>query len=133
MSIKTAKGGFDADTGLSGRKLIVDNYGPEIPIGGGSFSGKDHTKVDRSGAYMARKIAVDFVARGAQEVFVKLAYAIGVAEPVMAVAVVNGVETVVSGYDLSPRGIREGLRLDEVEYKETAEWGHFGRGFGWDK
>ena len=128
-----SQGGFDADTGLSGRKLIVDNYGPEIPIGGGSFSGKDYTKVDRSGAYMARKIAVDFVARGAQEVFVKLAYAIGVAEPVMVVAIVDGVEMVISGYDLSPRGIREGLRLDEVEYKETAEWGHFGRGFGWDK
>jgi S-adenosylmethionine synthetase len=78
------QGGFDADTGLSGRKLIVDNYGPEITIGGGSFSGKDDTKVDRSGAYMARKIAVDFVKRGAQEVFVKLAYAIGVPEPVMA-------------------------------------------------
>ncbi|MCX6715236.1 MAG: methionine adenosyltransferase domain-containing protein [Candidatus Uhrbacteria bacterium] len=126
-------GGFDADTGLSGRKLIVDNYGPEIQIGGGSFSGKDYTKVDRSGAYMARKIAVDFVNRGAQEVFVKLAYAIGVPEPVMAVAVVDGVETMISGYGLSPRGIREGLRLDEVEYKETAEWGHFGRGFGWDR
>lgn len=127
------QGGFDADTGLSGRKLIVDNYGPEITIGGGSFSGKDYTKVDRSGAYMARKIAVDFVNRGAQEVFVKLAYAIGVPEPVMAVAIVDGVETILSGYNLSPRGIRELLRLDEVEYKKTAEWGHFGRGFGWDK
>lgn len=71
--------------------------------------------------------------RGAQEVFVKLAYAIGVPEPVMAVAIVDGVETILSGYDLSPRGIRELLRLDEVEYKKTAEWGHFGRGFGWDE
>jgi S-adenosylmethionine synthetase len=128
-----SQGGFDADTGLSGRKLIVDNYGPEITIGGGSFSGKDYTKVDRSGAYMARKIAVDFVNHGAQEVFVKLAYAIGVPEPVMAVAIADGVEEILTGYDLSPRGIRELLRLDEVEYKKTAEWGHFGRGFGWDE
>ena len=81
-------GGFDADAGLSGRKLIMDSYGPEIPIGGGSFSGKDYTKVDRSGAYIARKIAVDYVKSGkAKEVFVKLAYAIGKPEPVMAMAV----------------------------------------------
>jgi S-adenosylmethionine synthetase len=73
-----SEGGFDADTGLSGRKIIIDNYGPEIPVGGGSFSGKDYTKVDRSGAYIARKIAKDFIRSGkAKEVFVKLAYAIG--------------------------------------------------------
>jgi len=125
-------GGFDADTGLSGRKLIVDNYGPEIPIGGGSFSGKDFTKVDRSAAYMARKIAVDFIFSGAHEAFVKLAYAIGVPEPVMAVAVVDGKEIPITGYDLTPRGIRELLKLDEVTYAETATWGHFGRGYGWD-
>ncbi len=128
------QGGFDADTGLSGRKLIVDNYGPEITIGGGSFSGKDYTKVDRSGAYMARKIAVDLLtARGAKEVFTKLAYAIGKAEPVMAVAVVDGVEEVVSGYNLSPAGIRAALGLADVRYTDTCTWGHFGRGFGWDK
>ncbi|MBI5003643.1 methionine adenosyltransferase domain-containing protein [Candidatus Kaiserbacteria bacterium] len=126
------QGGFDADTGLSGRKLIVDNYGPEITIGGGSFSGKDYTKVDRSGAYMARKIAVDLVRKGAREVFVKLAYAIGKPEPVMAVAVVDGVEQAVEGYDLSPRGIRAALKLDQVKYAETATWGHFGRGFSWE-
>ncbi len=126
------QGGFDADTGLSGRKLIVDNYGPEIPIGGGSFSGKDYTKVDRSGAYMARKIAVDFISAGAKEAFVKLAYAIGVPEPVMAIAIVDGKEIPITGYDLTPRGIRELLRLDEVTYAETAMWGHFGRGCGWD-
>ncbi len=127
------QGGFDADTGLSGRKLIVDNYGPEIPIGGGSFSGKDYTKVDRSGAYMARKIAVDFIHSGAQEVFVKLAYAIGIPEPVMAVAIVDGKEIPITNYNLTPRGIRELLKLDEVTYADTATWGHFGRGCRWDK
>jgi S-adenosylmethionine synthetase len=127
------QGGFDADTGLSGRKLIVDNYGPEIAIGGGSFSGKDHTKVDRSGAYMARRVAVDYLAKyGAKEVHTKLAYAIGVAEPVMAVAVVDGKEMPIEGYDLTPAGIRKFLALDTVEFVKTAEWGHFGRGFSWD-
>jgi S-adenosylmethionine synthetase len=127
------QGGFDADTGLSGRKLIVDNYGPEIPIGGGSFSGKDYTKVDRSGAYMARKIAVDLIHSGAKEAFVKLAYAIGVPEPVMAVAIVDGKEIPIINYDLTPLGIRKLLNLDEVAFAETAKWGHFGRGFGWDE
>lgn len=127
-------GGFDADTGLSGRKLIVDNYGPEVTIGGGSFSGKDHTKVDRSGAYMARRIAVDLLEKsGAQRVETKLAYAIGEPEPVMAVAVVDGVEQEITGYDLTPRGIRKALSLDSVKYADTASWGHFGRGFSWDK
>ncbi len=125
-------GGFDADTGLSGRKLIVDNYGPEITIGGGSFSGKDYTKVDRSGAYMARRVAVDYLKKyGAKEVFTKLAYAIGVAEPVMAVAVVDGKEIPIEGYDLSPRGIREALSLDAVKYADTAKWGHFGHAYPW--
>lgn len=126
------RGGFDADTGLSGRKLVIDNYGPEIPIGGGSFSGKDYTKVDRSGAYMARRIAVELLeARRAREVFTKLAYAIGKSEPVMAVAIINGVEEEIKGYDLSPRGIREYLKLKEVKYAETCQWGHFGREFPW--
>lgn len=126
------QGGFDADTGLSGRKLIVDNYGPEITIGGGSFSGKDFTKVDRSGAYVARRIAVDLLKqRNAKEVFIKLAYAIGKSEPVMAVAVVDGVEEEIVGYDLSPKGIRNFLKLDEVKYSETCMWGHFGRNFEW--
>src|SRR3989338_3755471 len=93
-----SQGGFDADTGLSGRKLIVDNYGPEIPIGGGSFSGKDYTKVDRSAAYMARKIAIDLLKeRKAKTVETKIAYAIGKAEPVMAVVVVDGAEEAISG------------------------------------
>lgn len=127
------QGGFDADTGLSGRKLIIDNYGPEVPIGGGSFSGKDYTKVDRSGAYMARKIAVEILkARGAKEVFVKLAYAIGKAEPVMAVAVVDGKEEQIKNYNLTPKGIREFLKLDTVVYKNTCKWGHFGNNFPWN-
>jgi S-adenosylmethionine synthetase len=127
------QGGFDADTGLSGRKLIVDNYGPEITIGGGSFSGKDFTKVDRSGAYMARRIAVDLLQKNnAKEVFTKLAYAIGKAEPVMAVAVIDGVEKEIEGYDLTPKGIREFLKLDSVKYADTCTWGHFGRGFSWN-
>lgn len=126
------QGGFDADAGLSGRKIIVDNYGPEIPVGGGSFSGKDYTKVDRSGAYMARRIAVELLeARKAKEVYVKLAYAIGKKEPVMAVAVVDGAEEKITGYDLSPKGIRKYLKLDQVKYADTALSGHFGRGFEW--
>ena len=130
------QGGFDADSGLSGRKLIVDNYGPEFSIGGGSFSGKDYTKVDRSGAYMARKIAVDLLKKNknVNSVTVKLAYAIGIAEPVMAEATFDGKKRIVlEGYDLSPRGIRKALKLEKVEYKKTCTWGHFGRGFTWDK
>ncbi len=127
------QGGFDSDTGLSGRKLVIDNYGPEIPIGGGSFSGKDYTKVDRSGAYMARKIAVGLLKKNnANEIFVKLAYAIGKSEPVMAVAVVDSKEEQVEGYDLSPSGIREFLKLDKVKFAETALWGHHGNNFNWD-
>lgn len=125
-------GGFDSDTGLSGRKLIVDNYGPEIPIGGGSFSGKDYTKVDRSGAYMARRIAVELLeARKANTVYTKLAYAIGKSEPVMAVAVIDGAEEEITGYDLSPKGIREFLKLDQVKFADTCQWGHFGGNFEW--
>ncbi|HYC34243.1 MAG TPA: methionine adenosyltransferase domain-containing protein, partial [Candidatus Paceibacterota bacterium] len=86
-------GGFTADTGLTGRKLAVDNYGPNIPVGGGCFSGKDATKVDRSAAYMARRIACDYLkARNAKEVYVHIAYAIGVAEPLMAVVDIDGVQ-----------------------------------------
>ena len=127
------QGGFDADTGVSGRKMIVDNYGPELTIGGGSFSGKDYTKVDRSAAYMARRIAVRLlVERKAKTVHTKVAYAIGKAEPVMAAALVDGVEEAIIGYDLSPRGIKNALALDTVRYADTCTWGHFGRGFAWD-
>lgn len=126
-------GGFDADTGLSGRKLIIDNYGPEIAIGGGSFSGKDYTKVDRSGAYMARKIAVDLLKKhNAKEVHIKLAYAIGQPEPVMAISVIDGVEKEIVDYDLTPKGIYKNLKLDEVKFKDTCNWGHFGRNFIWE-
>ncbi len=125
-------GGFDADSGLSGRKLVVDNYGPEYAIGGGSFSGKDCTKVDRSGAYMARRIAVDYLERfRADFVQVKLAYAIGKREPVMAIALVDGEEKEIKGYDLSPQGIKKFLRLGQPIYSTTAIWGHFGRKFRW--
>ena len=127
-------GGFDADTGISGRKIVIDNYGPEISIGGGSFSGKDYTKVDRSGAYVARKIAVDFIKnKRAKEVFVKLAYCIGKAEPVMAIAILDGKEIKIENYDLTPKGIKELLNLENVKFSETSKWGHFGREFNWDK
>lgn len=135
------QGGFDADTGLSGRKLIIDNYGPEVPIGGGSFSGKDYTKVDRSGAYMARRIAVELLEKHQakaspiglhpREVYTKLAYAIGKREPVMAVAIVDGKEEQITNYNLTPKGIREYLKLDKVKFADTSTWGHFGRGFPW--
>src|SRR3989344_860117 len=125
-------GGFDADTGLSGRKLVIDDYGPEIPIGGGSLSGKDYTKVDRSGAYMVRRIAVELLEkRKAKEVYTKLAYAIGKSEPVMAVAVIDGKEEEIVGYDLSPKGMRQYLKLDKVKFADTCTWGHFGRDFEW--
>jgi len=127
------QGGFDADSGITGRKIVIDNYGPEIGVGGGAFSGKDYTKVDRSGAYMARRIAVDYLKKypEAQTVRVKLAYAIGKSEPVMAVAEVDGKEINVEGYDLTPRGIRAALQLDKVRFADTAAWGHFGRSFPW--
>ncbi|MCB9818105.1 methionine adenosyltransferase domain-containing protein [Candidatus Nomurabacteria bacterium] len=127
------QGGFDADAGLTGRKIIVDNYGPEIAVGGGAFSGKDPSKVDRSAAYMARRVAVDYLEKypEAQAVLVKLAYAIGHPEALMAVAIVDGVPEDVEGYDLTPNGIKSFLQLDAPIYRKTAEWGHFGRGFSW--
>jgi S-adenosylmethionine synthetase len=127
-------GGFTADTGLTGRKLAVDNYGPNIPVGGGCFSGKDATKVDRSAAYMARRIACDYLkARNAKEVYVHLAYAIGVAEPLMAVVDIDGVQEEIKGYDLKPKAIIEFLNLRSPQFRETAKYGHFGNGFAWDK
>ena len=127
-------GGFEADTGLSGRKIVIDAYGPRVSVGGGSFSGKDLTKVDRSGAYMARKIAVDYLKKKkAQEVRVELAYAIGKREPLSATALVDGVEMLVAEYDLSPSGIYKFLHLDTVSFFDTAGWGHFGNNFSWDQ
>lgn len=127
------QGGFDADAGLTGRKLVVDNYGPHIPIGGGCFSGKDASKVDRSAAYIARRIAVDYLrVRKASEVYCYLAYAIGVAEPVEATVIVDGVQEEVAGYDLTPAGIIEALDLRVPQFEKTARYGHFGNGFNWD-
>lgn len=128
-----AVGGFDADAGLTGRKLAVDNYGPRIPIGGGAFSGKDPSKVDRSAAYIARKIAVDYLKRrDAHEVFVRLAYAIGYDQPLEATVIVDGIQEQVSGYDLTPHGIIDALQLKRPIYEQTARYGHFGHGFDWD-
>ncbi len=126
-------GGFDADAGLTGRKIIIDNYGPEIAVGGGAFSGKDPSKADRSAAYMARRIAVDYLEdnEDAQTVLVKLAYAIGHPQALMAVAIVDGVPQDVVGYDLTPNGIKSFLGLEAPIYGDTAAWGHFGRGFSW--
>jgi S-adenosylmethionine synthetase len=125
-------GGFDADSGLSGRKIVIDNYGPEIGSGGGSFSGKDPTKVDRSAAYICRRVAVDLLQKHqAKQVRTKLAYAIGVKEPVMAIAEIDGEITPIEGYDITPRGIINFLKLDRPIYAETARWGHHGRGFSW--
>ncbi|MEO6109794.1 MAG: methionine adenosyltransferase domain-containing protein [Candidatus Saccharimonadales bacterium] len=119
-------GGFDADAGLTGRKLVVDNYGPRIPIGGGAFSGKDPSKVDRSGAYMARRIAVDYLKkRQAKEVYVYLAYAIGYAHPLEATVIIDGKRELVEGYDLSPNGIITLLNLKHIEYEPLARYGHF--------
>ena len=126
------QGGFDADAGLTGRKLAVDNYGPRIPLGGGAFSGKDATKVDRSAAYMARKIAVDYLEKHqADEVFVQLAYAIGYDKPVQASAVVDGEYLEILDYDLSPNGIIQTLDLRKPIFEKTAQFGHMGCGFNW--
>lgn len=129
------QGGFDADAGLTGRKLVVDNYGPRIPIGGGCFSGKDASKVDRSAAYMARKIARDYLkARQAHEVYCHLAYAIGYDQPLQASVTVDGVQEAVAGYDLTPRGIAEALDLTHPQFERTAEYGHFGHAdFAWEQ
>lgn len=143
------QGGFEADTGLTGRKLIVDNYGPRIPIGGGAFSGKDPSKVDRSAAYMARRIAVDYLrAHQAHEVLVRLAYAIGHPNPLEATVIVDGQpeqipevdvatfadnQSKITGYNLTPQGIIQYLDLKRPIYEPTARYGHFGAGFDWDK
>ena len=128
------QGGFDADTGLTGRKLIVDNYGPRIAIGGGCYSGKDPSKVDRSAAYMARKIAVDYLRnRNAHEVLVRLAYAIGKAEPLEQTVIIDGKPEEIKGYDLTPQGIIKFLDLKRPIYEETAKYGHYGHNFHWDK
>ncbi|MCX6737613.1 MAG: methionine adenosyltransferase domain-containing protein [Candidatus Parcubacteria bacterium] len=127
-------GGFEADTGLTGRKIVIDSYGPRVPVGGGAFSGKDPTKVDRSGAYMARKIALDYLKKyKAHEVLVRLAYVIGYNQPLMAQAVCDGMIKNVEGYDLRPRAIIKRFNLLKPIYKEVAAWGSFGHNFPWEK
>lgn len=120
------QGGFSADTGLTGRKITADNYGPQIPVGGGAFSGKDASKVDRSAAYMARFLAVEYLKKyQAKEVLVKLAYAIGKKEPVMATAVVDNQVIEITDYDLSPQGIVNFLHLKQPQFKNRARFGFF--------
>ncbi|MEP6818131.1 MAG: methionine adenosyltransferase [bacterium] len=138
-------GGPQGDAGLTGRKIIVDTYGGYAPHGGGAFSGKDPTKVDRSAAYMARYVAKNIVAAGlADRCLVQLAYAIGVAEPVSVMVDTKGTgrisenalaNLVRANFDLTPRGIIEELNLRRPIYQATAAYGHFGRdedGFTWE-
>ena len=142
-------GGPDGDTGLTGRKIIVDTYGGAAPHGGGAFSGKDPTKVDRSAAYAARHLAKNIVSAGVSEkCLIQLAYAIGVSKPLsIFVKLANGDEDKVEkvkkvinqNFDLSPRGIREMLKLNNPIYEVTSAYGHFGRKpskqgeFTWEK
>ena len=142
-------GGPDGDAGLTGRKIIVDTYGGAAPHGGGAFSGKDPTKVDRSAAYASRYLAKNIVAAGlAERCTLQLAYAIGVAEPQSIFVDTYGTGTVsedkievaaASVMNLTPRGIREKLGMNKPIYQRTAAYGHFGRapeadgGFSWEK
>ena len=142
-------GGPDGDSGLTGRKIIVDTYGGAAPHGGGAFSGKDPTKVDRSAAYASRYVAKNVVASGiADKCLIQLAYAIGVSKPLSIYVDLFAndeeknmhVEKLIKeNFDLSPRGIREMLGLNKPIYQKTAAYGHFGRepesdgSFSWDK
>jgi S-adenosylmethionine synthetase len=146
---KFVVGGPDGDAGLTGRKIIVDTYGGAAPHGGGAFSGKDPTKVDRSAAYAARYLAKNVVAAGlADRATIQLSYAIGVAQPLSIYVDLHGTGTVdeakleaVLGkvFDLSPRGIRNHLQLNKPIYAKTSAYGHFGRkpgrdgSFSWEK
>ncbi|MDG2405978.1 MAG: methionine adenosyltransferase [Paracoccaceae bacterium] len=142
-------GGPDGDTGLTGRKIIVDTYGGAAPHGGGAFSGKDPTKVDRSAAYAARYLAKNVVAAGmADRCTIQLSYAIGVPKPLSIYADTHGTgeldvvaieRAIEASMDLTPRGIREHLQMNKPIYQRTAAYGHFGRppeadgGFSWEK
>ncbi|EKU20185.1 S-adenosylmethionine synthetase [Nannochloropsis gaditana CCMP526] len=142
-------GGPDGDAGLTGRKIIVDTYGGAAPHGGGAFSGKDPTKVDRSAAYAARYLAKNVVAAGmAEKCTIQISYAIGVAKPLSIYAETYGTgevdaigieRAIAKSMDLTPRGIREHLDLNKPIYERTAAYGHFGRepeadgGFSWEK
>ncbi|GMG82182.1 methionine adenosyltransferase [Paralimibaculum aggregatum] len=142
-------GGPDGDAGLTGRKIIVDTYGGAAPHGGGAFSGKDPTKVDRSAAYAARYLAKNVVAAGlAKRCLIQLSYAIGVAEPLAVYVDTNGTaevdpakieKAIRESMSLTPRGIRTHLGLNRPIYQRTAAYGHFGRapeadgGFAWER
>ena len=142
-------GGPDGDTGLTGRKIIVDTYGGAAPHGGGAFSGKDPTKVDRSAAYVSRYLAKNIVAAGVSDkCLIQLAYAIGVSKPLSIYVRLaeadeekneNKKKIIEKNFDLSPRGIRELLGLNKSIYEATAAYGHFGRKptdkgeFSWEK
>ncbi|MEX0583084.1 MAG: methionine adenosyltransferase [Sneathiella sp.] len=142
-------GGPDGDAGLTGRKIIVDTYGGAAPHGGGAFSGKDPTKVDRSAAYASRYLAKNVVAAGlADRCCIQVSYAIGVSKPLSLYVDLFGTgkvdedrlaEILMKSMDLSPRGIREHLGLNKPIYARTAAYGHFGRepdadgGFSWEK
>ena len=142
-------GGPDSDTGLTGRKIIVDTYGGSAPHGGGAFSGKDPSKVDRSAAYGARYLAKNVVAAGiARKCVIQVAYAIGVSRPLSVYVDTMGTsdadeerlsKVLQELMDLSPRGIREHLGLSRPIYARTAAYGHFGRapepdgGFSWER
>ena len=142
-------GGPDGDTGLTGRKIIVDTYGGAAPHGGGAFSGKDPTKVDRSAAYVSRYLAKNIVASGITEkCLIQLAYAIGVSKPLSIFVKIkendqlktNEIKNIIQkNFDLSPRGIREMLNLNNPIYETTSAYGHFGRKptnkgeFTWEK
>lgn len=142
-------GGPDGDAGLTGRKIIVDTYGGAAPHGGGAFSGKDPTKVDRSAAYASRYLAKNVVAAGmAERCTIQLSYAIGVAKPLSIYAETHGTgevspeaieKAVAQVMDLTPRGIRQHLGLNRPIYARTAAYGHFGRaptedgGFSWER
>jgi S-adenosylmethionine synthetase len=142
-------GGPDGDAGLTGRKIIVDTYGGAAPHGGGAFSGKDPTKVDRSAAYAARYLAKNVVAAGlAARCTLQLSYAIGVAQPLSVYVDTHGTgevdearieKAIRQAMDLTPRGIRLHLGLNRPIYQRTAAYGHFGRapeadgGFSWEK
>lgn len=136
---KFVAGGFEADTGLTGRKIMVDTYGGLIPHGGGCFSGKDATKVDRSAAYMCRHVAKSLVASGyAKEALVSVAYAIGMAEPLMIEAInekgENLAKIVRDNFDFKPLSIIEYLGLRNPIFHKTSAYGHFGKaGLPWEK
>jgi S-adenosylmethionine synthetase len=142
-------GGPDGDCGLTGRKIIVDTYGGSAPHGGGAFSGKDPTKVDRSAAYAARYLAKNVVAAGlASRCCIQVSYAIGVSKPLSVYVDTYGTgnvdedklsDVLQQHMDLSPRGIREHLGLSKPIYARTSAYGHFGRdpepdgGFSWER